>query len=343
MSLLKKIKDKLGDKVDKTKLRATMFGPRAVGKTSVLASVFAETCDDIAGTQIYFRPVGDASNNLHNKRLELLNLIDEAKDFTESPNTGVINATSLPEPFDFEVGVKNRTSMIDLRIQDFPGEYLVSHPAEVSEYLTSSEMVILAIDTPYLMEENGRFNDEKNNPSLVIEFFRKNVDAIKNKLILLVPLKCERYFHDNRINEVTTRVKYAYASLFDFCRKQNIACVAAPIQTLGGVEFDSLVATEKALSAVSKLAHYRFYGNPPKYKSMFCVQPFYYLLSYMANYYEWSKAQPKGFINYMVGSMASFLKDDDVFLHEVKKLSSKALTDKFGYEIIVANTILNVH
>lgn len=343
MGLFDKIKDKLGDKVVKTNLRATMFGPRAVGKTSIMASVFSDVSKNLAGTKLYFHPISDASNSLHNKRLELLHLIDEATDFTEEPNTGVINATSLPEPFDFEIGMSNRTSMIDLRIQDFPGEYLESHPKEVLDYLSSSETIILAIDTPYLMEENGRYNNEKNKPSLVTDFFRMNADTIKNKLLLLVPLKCERYFHEGRIGEVTARVKVAYAPLIEFCRTQNIACVSAPILTLGGVEFDRMVATGRATSSVSMLARYRFFGNPPKYEPMFCVQLFYYLLTYMANYYEWSKAQPKGFMDSMTQSLASFLKDDDVFLYEVKKLSTEAKTDKFGYEIIVPNSILNIH
>lgn len=96
------------------------------------------------------------------------------------------------------------------------------------------------------------------------------------------------------------------------------------------------------MSTLSKLSSYRFYGETPEYTPMFCVQPLYYLLTYVANYYEWSKGQPKGFIDKLKDSVTSFLKDDDEFLHEIKILSSKMIIDQFGYRILNNNTILNI-
>ena len=44
------------DKFIKTPtLRICMLGPRAVGKTTVLTSVFADTQNDLAGTGLFFR------------------------------------------------------------------------------------------------------------------------------------------------------------------------------------------------------------------------------------------------------------------------------------------------
>ena len=96
------------------------------------------------------------------------------------------------------------------------------------------------------------------------------------------------------------------------------------------------------MSALSKLSSYRFFEDKPEYLPMFCVQPLYYLLTYVANYYEWSKAQPKGFLDKLKGSLTSYLKDDDEFLHEIKILSSKMKVDEFGYRILNNNTILNI-
>ena len=115
-----------------------------------------------------------------------------------------------------------------------------------------------------------------------------------------------------------------------------------PIQTLGGVEFDRFIDNNNSMSTLSKLSSYRFYGNNPEYQPMFCVQPLYYLLTYVANYYEWSKAQPKGFLDKLKGSLTQFLKDDDEFLHEIKILSSKIKVDDFGYRILNNNSILNI-
>ena len=319
-----------------------MLGPRAVGKTSIMSSIFSDTRDEIAGTSLYFRPSADSVGTLNAKKLQLMNVINKCENFADSPNAGAIEASSTVTSFDFEMGMKGRTKTVDICIKDFPGEYLDSKPQEVSNYISESTIVMVAIDTPYLMEENGQFNEEKNEVGHVISFFKNHKDSLRNKLVMLVPLKCERYFHDKRIDEVTGKVTYAYSTLIDFCKENNIACVVTPIQTLGGVEFDKFIENGMRFSKLSKLSSYRFYGSKPEYKPMFCVQPLYYLLTYVANFYEWSKAQPKSFVDRLKDSMASFLKDDSDFLHEIKKLSMKAMVDKNGYAIVNNNTILNL-
>ena len=48
------------------------------------------------------------------------------------------------------------------------------------------------------------------------------------------------------------------------------------------------------------------------------------------------------FFDRLKDTMVSFLKDDDDFLHEIKKLSMKANVGKHGYTIVNHNTILNI-
>ena len=240
------------------------------------------------------------------------------------------------------MGILGRDKSVNISITDFPGEYLNSQTQIVSDFIAESHIVMIAIDTPYLMEENGKYNDEKNDVSTVISFINKHSESIKDKMILLVPLKCERYFHDDRISEVTSRVKIVYDELISFCGNNNIACVITPIQTLGGVEFDKFVDNNNSFSSLTKLSTYRFYGENPKYTPMFCVQPLYYLLTYVANCYEWKNGQQNGFFTKLKGSLLSMLKDDVDFLHEIKKLSSKVITEGNGYYIAKFNTILNL-
>lgn len=343
MGLIDKVKDKIGGAINCTPLvKATMLGPRAVGKTSVMASIFSDTKEEIAGTKLYFRPQASCAGILNKKKLQLMNIINKREKLTDRPNTGAIGATSEITSFDFELGMKGRSKTIDISIKDYPGEYLDSRPEEVSRFIAESHIVMIAIDTPYLMEEGGIYNEEKNEAGHIVSFFKDNTDSLENKLILLVPLKCERYFHDKRIDEVSCRVVSAYSELISFCKDKNIACAITPIQTLGDVEFDTFVDNNISFSNLKKLSTYRFCSDKPEYKPMFCVQPLYYLLTYVANFYEWSKAQPKSFIDRLKDSVTSFLKDDDEFLHEIKKLSMKANVDVYGYIIVAPNTILNI-
>lgn len=343
MGVFDKLKDAVGNAiVSVPTIKATMLGPRAVGKTSIMASIFSDSRKEVAGTRLSFVPQESCANILTLKKAKLQDIIIKRKEFADKPDTGAIEATNTVTSFDFAMGLKDRIKSVNISIKDYPGEYLDSKPDEVSEFIAESHIVMIAVDTPYLMEEDGRYNEEKNDVARVISFFKNHAKSLKNKFILLIPLKCERYFHDGTIDEVSARVEKAYSALIDFCRQNNIACAVTPIQTLGGVEFDKFIDNKSLISPLTKLSSFRFYGDKPEYTPMFCVQPLYYLLTYVANYYEWSKGQPKGMLDKLKDSLSSFLKDDDEFLHEIKILSSKMKVDDFGYKLLATNTILNI-
>ena len=332
MDILNKLKDTISEKVVAVPvIKATMMGPRAVGKTSVMASIFSETRDSVAGSRLYFRPAEECAAELQGKRLKLMQIFGQ---------TGAIAASNVETTFNFEMGFVGRKKTVDIEIKDFPGEFLTSHPSKVSEFIAESHIVIIAIDTPYLMEEDGLYNEEKNNVKQVSNFLTHHAESVRDKLILFVPLKSERYFHDNRIDEVKLAVEQAYAGLIDFCKTSNIACVVAPIQTLGGVEFDSFVENQRG--GISKLSKFRFCSNESKYLPLFCVQPMYYLLTYVANFYAWNLAHPKNIWERMKSSLVSALKNNDEFFFEIKKMSKDIMVDKMGYSVIVTNTILNL-
>lgn len=342
-SHLDTLKDKVGEAMNVTPIiKAAMMGPRAVGKTSVMASIFSETREQVAGSGAYFRVANESNNVLSTKRLQLMKIFSEKKNIQDEPQAGAIEASNKETTFHFEMGFANRSKTIEIEIQDFPGEYLDSEPGKVAGYVKESQVLMIAIDTPYLMEEAGKYNEEKNKVKQVTAFVTGNPDAMRDKLILFIPLKCERYFHDKRIEDVTAAVKKAYTDIITFSANENIACVVAPIQTLGGVEFDKFVDNTNALSTLSKLSKFRFCSPDTKFQPMFCVQPMYYLLTYVANYYAWVQNKGAGFLDNFKKSLFAMLKDNDKFFYEVKRLSKNIVTDKMGYEIVLNNTILNV-
>ena len=83
MGFFDKIKDIISSKIgDVPTIKATMLGPRAVGKTSVMASIFSDSRDEIAGTKLYFRPQKDTASVLISKKLwptsQILELLKQA-------------------------------------------------------------------------------------------------------------------------------------------------------------------------------------------------------------------------------------------------------------------------
>ena len=343
MSMFNTIKDKIGVIISEIPtLNVTMMGPRAVGKTSLMASIFSETRDTVAGAGIYFRPSLETSAVLTKKKLQLQSIFSNRTSIQDKPQTGAIEATSEETTFSFEMGKVGRAHTVNINIKDFPGEYLSSQPEKVEEFVIESNVIIVAIDTPYLMEDDGIYNEMKNEVQLVTGFLNKSRDIIRDKLILLVPLKSERYFHDNRLEELNQKVKSAYDDLLSLCREYNIACAITPIQTLGHVEFDKFVDNNMSFGSITKVSKYRFYGENPKFAPMFCVQPLYYLLTYVANQYEWMTNQPADIFERIRNTVISYLKDDREFFHEIKKMGKNIIHNHNGYELVVANTIFNI-
>lgn len=337
------IKDVISENIAETPvIKATMMGPRAVGKTSIMASIFSDTRDNVSGTQLYFRPSQNSSSELINKRLSLMNIFSKRIEITDEPQTGAIAASNTVTDFTFEMGFVGRKKTVDIEIKDFPGEFLTSKPNDVAGFIDDSHVVIVAIDSPYLMENDGLYNEDKNEVQRVTAFLTNHAESIKDKLILLVPLKCERYFHDDKINSLKDKVMSSYSQLINFCKTSNIACAITPIQTLGEIEFDSFIDNTYSYGNISKISKYRFTSEKAEYKPLFCVQPLYYLLTYVANYYEWSENQPKNFWGNIRSSFVSMLKDNDEFFIEIKKMSQNILIDRMGYAVVVNNTIFNI-
>lgn len=313
-------------------LRICMLGPRAVGKTTVLTSIFADTQNDLAGTGLFFRyKVGSESAKLNNYK-QLLQMCIESGNASNLPASGDISQ------FDFEVGHSGKVKA-NVIVKDYPGEYLTDESKKhlITDFLSESNVILIAIDTPYLMEENGKYNCEKNRTDVVTSFIEKNPKSFANKLILFIPLKCERYSHDARMDEVRNRVKEVYSELISFCKKNNVASVVAPILTLGGIEFDSMESNKFA--GISIIPKYKMYEKEPTYKPRFCVQPMYYLMLYAASYSEWSKDHLTGIWARIQDMLARMFTDDEEFRTALQKMRMNLLTNKLGYEILSTNSI----
>ena len=96
------------------------------------------------------------------------------------------------------------------------------------------------------------------------------------------------------------------------------------------------------VSTLTKLSKYRFCCDDAKFKPVFCVQPMYYVLTYVSNYYEWMSGQSTSILERLRNSIYALLKNNDKFFYEIKKLSKNIIVGKLGYDIIQNNTILNI-
>lgn len=327
-------------------MKVCMMGPRAVGKTTILTAIFNDTQENIGSTtNLLLQAQGDTSAELTERKRQLFSVFKNRKQITDKPMAGLA-ASSTINTFDFLFGLKMKEPRIELEIKDFPGEYILSKPDVVQEFVTESTSIFVAIDTPHLIEEDGQFCQAKNHPEIITDFFINNLKTLDSeKLILLVPLKCERYFYDNRMDEVLERVKEVYFDLIKaFKESGKIACAVTPILTLGGVEFDHM--TRKADTIPLNIAGcpeevlYRFRNENSNYCPAFCVQPLYYMLSFLASQYNRNKSK-RGFVDRLFSSIYNLFDSDEPLFDEILKMEKFRKTNLPGYEILCGSELFH--
>lgn len=109
-------------------------------------------------------------------------------------------------------------------------------------------------------------------------------------LVMFVPLKCEKYHNENRMNEVNKKVRAAYRPLFDFFggdNESNYEVVIAPILTLGEkvAQFSRFEYKEDGtideIDGRPKASIYIRLSARPVYSPLYCEQPLLYALEYL--------------------------------------------------------------
>lgn len=337
MGLLNKI---LGNQ--KTYIRVCMMGPKAVGKTTVLTAIFNDTKESIARTNLILKSIGDTGAQLTDKRRLLEATFKNKQTIKEEPVSYMPGSHEISN-FHFDFGLKGREAKIEIEIKDFPGEYVLDNPDQVMAFIESSDTIMIAIDTPHLMEMEGRFNEAKNKISIITRFLKERISGINDeKLILLVPLKCEKYFFEKRMDEVKEQVIESYKELIQFFKEstnENIACAITPILTLGGVIYDTFDIANGQVILDSKNpllpAHtiYKFKDEGATYSPSFCVQPLYYLLSFVVTQYERNKGKG-GFLNKLRSLIFQLFENDKELFNEILKMEQNRRSDLPGYQMI---------
>jgi hypothetical protein len=192
----------------------TMLGPRGAGKTSLLTSLFDQFQAVIGTTPLELF----ARNHATQTTLEIYRqeLHEFARGVLRDP--GIAGTAQLRE-YIFGLGTQGkRPPQMHLRFTDAPGGLLTtSGPLRdrLDAAVGRSGVLLLAVDSPALMEENQAHHDRVNTPELVMEFVRDALAAGGGqRLVIVVPLKCEKYMASARgAQELSDAVKQRYRTL----------------------------------------------------------------------------------------------------------------------------------
>lgn len=290
-------------------IRVLMLGGKRCGKTTVLSSMCGAINTALAATDLSISVDPNTQTELDKARVSI---IEHMKQF-EQPLTSCEvddNPTSAERSYSFslkrQVNGKKKGAGIPFRIHDIPGEWLVNENAQrVKELIQECQVILIAIDTPYLVAKMtdkgyGQYHEKYNKPIEITNFFKNVLSAedLKDRMILFVPIKCERYYHLDRsehlakfdrhyMQRVTRAVGAGYRDLIMYLKStdeliDHCTIAVTPILSAGGIDFISFREDKETGKMVS---YYQAPEYIPEtqmgYRPQFCEQPMIYILTYL--------------------------------------------------------------
>lgn len=312
---------------DTCEIKVAMLGPRRAGKTSMLTAMYERfeqsLLQESIAHELKIIPDEYTMNVLLKNYKELEDVIRKG---------GNISSAILgdSEEHEYSFAIKNRAqaengkTLAKIIFKDYPGGWLTSDRdssdyKKVVSFLQEAHIVLIAIDTPYLMEENGQYNELRNIPDHILTTLKTAwADMVDvPHAVILVPIKSEKYLRnkvDGNLLEKTVREKYSqlldYFSTLDKC-----LVVYSPIQTTGCITFSHFVKDDN-VGLPSPV-----FSLPDDFESRIymprdCAQPLRYCLLFAISYY---KNQHLGNIR---GKIVSFLRLDKNFIDVAEKLAA---------------------
>ena len=238
-------------------IKVFMMGGRRCGKTSALASMFDQF---VKGPANNFFTINNQTALEHDKKSPITGLQEDQDDLLSKKyelmdklgkfNTSTFLVDSGPTYCEWTYTLRvsipahpRRKTTIDFI--DCPGEFFQkgSYVPEIQQKMQECDVFVIVVDTPYLMEGGEGVAQAVNCVDSVQNF----VSSIDNnggqyaKMVMFVPIKCEKWIHEGRINEVVARIKKEYAvpiQTVSAYHRMNV-CIL-PVETAGNIIFSEL-------------------------------------------------------------------------------------------------------
>lgn len=273
--------------------KVAVVGPSRVGKTTLLTAILSDTADLLAGTPVSVALDEQTASRVRKQKAKLRSAI-AAGEFDAAALGGTQSTSSyeIRLQTDGDLGLE-----VPFHILDYPGGWL--NPDErtknpeareqwprCEEHIKNSIMLLMPIDAAVLMEaatpaQRGAV------PLLLgledVEATTRRWAKVRNQrttepaVLLLAPLKCEKYFGDNggsghEADRLRKEVRDKYRDVLQIvateCKDRMVRVVYAPIDTYGCVQLMEAewldLGPEGEADHLEFRGHYRFRGRPPK-------------------------------------------------------------------------------
>lgn len=366
---IKNIKEKMdylsNKKIIDPDIQVMMLGARRVGKTSVLASMVNQFNNVTANTNLVLTKENGGKEI--DKAYDSMNryFLGDPKAYETVQNMDT-DATTGFDFFDLRLSIANKKEIKPrkIRFKDCAGEWISNYSdnPKIAEEIEKSDVIIIAIDSVLLMEERGKFNHQ-NAVQNVTNFIKENMNPADNvnnhKMVLFVPLKCEKYywqhldkesrFYNKRMESLNKAIKEAYADLLAFFAKPNnkphFDVAILPIITIGGIEFYEFKETKNPNEILTDEIIYA-YSKEPKFVPKYCDMPLVYTLLFeynkirneynFKNYTKDNKKKIAATVLEWLQDKQNLAKDKDYIdeMEEIRKIFVQKKNEVPGFEVI---------
>lgn len=228
-------------------VKVIMLGGRRVGKSTILAGIM-ETLGKAGALSSHFICEDStdyaAYNNfsIKKKYKALTSLLETQKPGTIFMTRGM--GDSKIQKYNISLRLSDKPGRLMVDFYDVPGEFAnpqnVEFQSEMLPLISDCDVFIVGIDTPYLMECAESVNNAHNRIT-DLEVSLQNIlvrDKTDLKMVMLVPLKCEKWLECGDVDKVIGKVKERYGVLLrTLSAYPSMAVSILPIATVGGIRY----------------------------------------------------------------------------------------------------------
>ncbi len=236
------------------------MGGRRAGKTSVLAGLVNTM---VNGDIKNLLAINDVTVLMPDQEF-LANKIERLKESVKSLSGKTFlvddSKTSSFTTHSLQFEIPGTSNNMTIEFKDANGEFYESRASydthggapiskeQIIDAVKEADVYVIAIDTPYLMEAvnpgnelcdesiNMAYNHVDDIHSYLTYIDDK--DGADAKLVLFVPIKCEKWVHRGEADKVTQRIKDVYKTVFKALDDyKNLQVDIIPVETVGAIEF----------------------------------------------------------------------------------------------------------
>ena len=150
---------------------------------------------------------------------------------------------------EYEFTIRGKRKSVPVKFYDFPGIWMNPYDIALKEnyervinIVQHSQVIITAVNTPYIMEYNGRYKDYAGVDEIEHVITMSMLNNENDKLILFVPIKCEKYTRTpterdkmlKKISEIFAKTMRLHDNPI---YKDRLAIAFMPIHTVGNARF----------------------------------------------------------------------------------------------------------